>query len=76
MNPAAFDAIATLIRSRGPSRDGARLVLVDGLSRKDAAHRLGIAGTTISKAIRRIRDAEAIILAAYCPTTPTAPLDR
>lgn len=50
-------------------------MLVDGLSRKDAAHRLGIAGTSISKAIRRIRDAEAIILSAYLPMNPTAPND-
>ena len=74
MEAKQFDALTKLIRSRDPSREGARLVLVEGLTRKAAAERLGIAGETISKSVRRIREADGIIRNGY--GLPKAPLQN
>ncbi|MCK9987769.1 MAG: hypothetical protein AzoDbin1_04241 [Azoarcus sp.] len=65
MTSQQFEALAKLLRSRDPSREGARLVLVEGLTRKAAAERLGIDGATISKSVRRFKDADAVIRDGY-----------
>ena len=54
----AFDALCTLSRMRvSPSRDAARLVLVDGISRQDAAQQTGITPGGVSNALKPIRAA-------------------
>jgi transposase len=65
MDAKQFESIAKLIRSRDPSREGARLVLVEGLTRKAAAEQLGVTGETISKAVRRVKDADSVIRHGY-----------
>lgn len=65
MDEPQFRAIAKLIRSRDPSREGARLVLIEGKSQVAAAAALGIDPATISKAIRRYRHADTIIRQGY-----------
>lgn len=40
MSPEQFDLVADLIRSRGPAREAARLVLVEGLRKVDAGNRV------------------------------------
>lgn len=65
MSPAQFDALAVLLRSRNPSREAARLVLVDGYARKDAAQATGLEGASVSGAVKRFKTAEAMIKAAY-----------
>jgi len=56
ITPDQFDALADLLRLRqGPSRDAARLVLVDGLPPSAAADRVGIGRAGVSDVLRRCR---------------------
>lgn len=57
MTPAQFDALATLLRLQpaSPSREAARLVLVEGLTGVEAARRLGLTQPAVSKAVSSCR---------------------
>ena len=56
MTPDQFYAIASLLRLRGgPATEGARLVLVDGLSIVQAAERSGCSRQSVGNAMSRIR---------------------
>jgi len=55
MTHAEFKKLIKSHELRGQSVAAARLVLVDGLSAYAAAHRLGIAESTISRALARLR---------------------
>ncbi len=58
MNSDQFTALATLMALRAsPSREAARLVLVDGLSVLDAASRCGISVQGANQAVLRCRRA-------------------
>jgi DNA-directed RNA polymerase specialized sigma24 family protein len=58
MTAQQFDALAELIRMRpGPSREAARLVLVDGAPLKLAASAAGITVGGTSNAVQRVRRA-------------------
>lgn len=61
-----FDAIASLIRMRGASREAARMVLVEGASLLSAATATGITVAGASNAVQRARRARdlAVIAAA------------
>ena len=62
---AQFNAVAKLLRSREPVKSAARLVLVDGLARKDAMAATGVSGPAVSQAVKRYREAHKIILDGY-----------
>ena len=55
-----------------PTREAARLVLVEGVSQDEAISRTGVAMQTLRNALVRIRKYDAQIRAAYL-TTPTPP---
>lgn len=55
MTPAQFDALAKLLRLRDPSREAARLVLVDGLAGVAAAAATGVSAQGVSNAVQRVR---------------------
>lgn len=58
MTQEQFDAIAQLIRMQpGPSREAARLVLVDGAPLQIAASGAGITVAGTSNAVQRVRRA-------------------
>ena len=65
MTPKQFDAIAKLLRSRDPAKMAARLVLVDGLTRKAAIEATGVSGPAITQAVKRYKDAHTLIQTAY-----------
>lgn len=65
MDAELFDALAKLLRSRNPSKEAARLVLVEGLTRKDAAEKTGLAGPSVSGVVKRFREADALMREAY-----------
>lgn len=53
MTPAAFDALATLLRMRdGPSKAAAALVLVDGMAPAEAARQAGTTPQAVNSALR------------------------
>lgn len=55
MTPAQFNAIARLIRMRdGPAQAAARLVLVGGLRKADAARSVGIPPAQVNNAVTRM----------------------
>ena len=64
-----FDAIATLIRSRGPTRQAARLVMVEGMRQCDAARRVGISGQSLSQTLTSFQKAMALVRIAVEPST-------
>lgn len=50
-----FAAVATLLRMRGPSREAARMVLVDGIAGVAAAEQTGLSAQGVSNAVQRVR---------------------
>lgn len=66
MTPQQFDVIAKLLRS-GDSASGraARMVLLDGIAPSVAAEQCGISRSSVSDAVGRYRDAEALIAGAW-----------
>lgn len=65
MSPEQFELIAGLMCSRGSSREGCRLVLVEGMRQCDAARQLDVSPNLIAVSIRRYREIHELILAAY-----------
>ena len=59
-----FEALASLIRMRGASREAARLVLVEGASLLSAATATGITVAGVSNAVQRARRAMTLALIA------------
>lgn len=58
MTPRQFDALAALIRMQpGPSREAARMVLIDGTPLQLAASAAGITVGGTSNAVQRVRRA-------------------
>lgn len=60
-----FDALAVLLRSREPAKETARLMLVEGKSRKDAIAITGLSGPAASQAAKRFKEADALVRPAY-----------
>ena len=55
MTPAEFDAISRLLHGApGKAQDGARLVLVHGVSQRQAAKDCGVSAGAVSRIVRRI----------------------
>lgn len=58
----AFDALCSLIRVRSsPSREAARLVLVEGVSRSEAAQQTGITDAGVSNLLTRLKRAKELV---------------
>lgn len=57
MTPEQFDALAQLLRLQptSPSREAARLVLVEGVTGVEAARRLGLTQPAVSRAVSSCR---------------------
>lgn len=56
MTPAAFRALAKLLRLRaGPQQDAAKLVLVDGLRQVDAARKTGASTAAVGNTVAACR---------------------
>ncbi len=62
-----FETLATLLHSRGVSREACRLVLVDGLRQCEAARRLSVSPVLINMSLARYRRARAAIDRAFGP---------
>jgi hypothetical protein len=60
-----FEVIADLIRSRGPARTAAHLVLVGGSSNVDAAAKASVSRQSVSNTTARFRSADIKIRHAY-----------
>lgn len=62
-----FEAIATLIRSRGPAKEAARLTLVHGMANIDAARSMNpeMSAQAVHNATTRYRKAYQLILSAF-----------
>ena len=69
MTPSQFNCCCSAGSS--PTREAARLVLVEGLSHEDAIAKTGIALQTLRNTLVRIRSHDAQIRAAYIPAHPT-----
>lgn len=65
MTQAQFEVVAELLRSREPVRTAARLVLVEGVTTKDAAGAAGMQPNAVSNALSRYRNAHSKLLVAY-----------
>ena len=61
MNDEQFELLAGFLRSRGQSREGCRLVLVDGFRQCDAARTLDVSPTLIAVSLRSYKKAYADI---------------
>lgn len=70
LTPAQFWAIAQIARTSEPSREAARLVLVDGLSVADAVRATGVLQPGVSRLVIRLARAHALLADAYSPPAP------
>lgn len=65
MTEEVFELIALLLRSRGPVRAAARMVLVDGTLNPAAISATGVSGSSLSNALTRYRQTDEKIKKAY-----------
>ncbi len=65
MKPDQFEAIATLISSREPTKSAVRRVLVDGLSNVEAAKEFRISRQSVGNTLARFKSADETIRTAY-----------
>jgi len=68
MNIEKFDVLAEVLqlRAESKSREGARLVLVEGQSQADARRTVGVSRSTMSEIVRLIERVDAKLEAVYC----------
>lgn len=62
-----FDALVKLMRGtlESPANRAARRVLVDGITQADAVRETGVTRATVSHAVKRYADANALMLRVY-----------
>ena len=65
MTEEVFELIAMLLRSRGPVRDAARMVLVDGNPNQVAISTTGVSASSLSNTLTRYRQTDEKIKRAY-----------
>ena len=65
MTPAQFWALCQLARTSEPSREAARLVLVEGRTTVAAAEATGVLQPSVSRLVSRLRRAHALLADAY-----------
>lgn len=65
LNPQQFDTLAKILRSSGPSREAARLVLVEGQAVKDAVVTTSVLQPVVSRSVARYRAMHRLIAEGY-----------
>lgn len=65
LNAKRFETLATLLRANGPSKEAARLVLVEGKSIKDAVAATGVLQPAVSRSVARYREKHRLIVDGY-----------
>ncbi len=65
LNPKQFATLAKLLRSTDPSKEAARLVLVEGRSVMDAVAATGVLQPVVSRSIARYREKHRLIVEGY-----------
>lgn len=67
LTPGQYDLLTDFLRAKpySPGNQAARLVLVEGLSQKDASDKLSVLKTAVSNAVARYTKAHEKILAQY-----------
>ena len=65
MTPAQFWALCQIARTSEPSREAARLVLVEGRTTVDAAAWTGVLQPSVARLVSRLRRAHALLSDAY-----------
>lgn len=65
LNPKQFETLAVLLRSTDPSKEAARLVLVEGKSVKDAVAATGVLQPAVSRSVARYREKHRLIVDGY-----------
>lgn len=65
MTPAQFWAICQIARTSEPSREAARLVLVEGRTTVAAAEATGVLQPSVARLVGRLRRAHALLADAY-----------
>lgn len=67
LTPAQFWAICQIARTSDPSREAARLVLVEGRTVTAAAAATGVEQPNVSRIVGRLTRAHALLADAYSP---------
>lgn len=65
LTPAQFWALCHVARTSEPSREAARLVLVEGRTTVAAAEATGVLQPSVSRLVSRLRRAHALLADAY-----------
>lgn len=65
LTPAQFWALAHLMRTSEPSREAARMVLVDGCTVTGAAAATNVLQPSVSRLVGRFKRAHALVASAY-----------
>lgn len=73
MTPAQFWALAQIARTSEPSREAARMVLVDGRTPSEAAAQTGTLLPSVSRLVSRLRRAHRLLADAYGPPERRSP---
>lgn len=73
LTPAQFWAICQIARTSDPSREAARLVLVEGVTPTEAAARTGTILQSVSRLVSRLRRAHDLLSDAYSPPERRSP---
>lgn len=67
MTPAQFWALTQIARTSEPSREAARLVLVEGRTTVAAAIATGVLQPSVARLVGRLRRAHVLLAGAYRP---------
>ena len=73
MTPAQFWALAQIVRTSEPSREAARLVLVEGRTTVAAAAATGVLQPSVARLVGRLRHAHVLLAGAYGPPERRSP---
>lgn len=65
LNPQQFETLAKVLRAAGPSKEAARLVLVEGKSVTDAVAQTGVLQPAVSRSVARYREKHRLIVEGY-----------
>lgn len=65
MTPEQFELLADLLRSKGPAREAARMVLLQNYTNTDAARQAGVLPQSSSRTVRLIREMDQRISSVY-----------
>lgn len=74
VTPAQFWALTQIARTSEPSREAARLVLVEGRSVAQAVEATGVLQPSVSRLVIRLRRAHDLLSDAYSPPERRSPV--